>query len=94
MVEQNPPAQTAAQAMQQPAANQQMMAKPTNSIQSVGQSTLAGNPSPSGQPNPNTMPGTSAMPEKKSIFKKWWFWLIIVLGILILGVGAWWIFLK
>lgn len=32
------------------------------------------------------------MPVKKSIWKKWWFWLIIILAIVILGAGVWFLF--
>ena len=36
---------------------------------------------------------TTGMPEpKKSVFKKWWFWLIVVLVLVGLGVGGWSLF--
>lgn len=31
-------------------------------------------------------------PPKGSVFKKWWFWLIILIGILIIGFAVWYLF--
>ncbi len=31
------------------------------------------------------------LPPKKSIFSKWWFWVIIFAALLIIGFGAWYI---
>jgi len=89
MVEQNaqvPQAQMPAQTAATP------MAKPVGSVQPMTQTSPAGNPGM--QPVQSATPGTEGMAEKKSIFKKWWFWLIIALGVIIIGVGGWWIFLK
>ncbi len=51
------------------------------------QQPMQQNPQQTGQPGaPGMQPGTQMQGPKKSIFKKWWFWLIIALIVIGLGV--------
>lgn len=38
------------------------------------------------KPAPQTM--MPVIGQKKSVFKKWWFWLLVILGVLIIGAIA------
>ena len=65
--------------------------QPASSPQTMNSS--APNPNPPKNPAPvaktqeTTSSGTVQVPEKESVFKKWWFWLIIAL-IVLGGAGA------
>lgn len=71
---------------------------PTTTQQPATQQNVVGKTSPVAAKTPQTMAQPGAVvaagteTPKKSIFKRWWFWLIVVLILGGLGVGGWLLF--